>query len=476
MLIAKSLGLCPKKLKVVLKPLLCKRFPRDKMPRFKICTLGCKVNQSESDAIVRQLESADWLPADNNEPVELTIINTCTVTQKASMQSRQAVRQAIRANPNSRIVVTGCYAQTEPEALKKIVGVHYIIGNSDKHRVGEILAAGGHSRRDQSVTICNDIWQSNKLKPSLTVSCGSRTRAFFKIQDGCDACCTYCIVPHARGPGRSLPPDDVLAGVKALSAAGYQEIVLSGIHLGRYGCDLVPETRLSELLDRIDRGRYIQRLRLSSIEPLELTDGLIRQIANSPRFCRHFHIPLQSGDDRILQKMKRPYRIGEFCQRVIKIRNQIPDAAIGADVLVGFPGETEEAFRNTCDLIQKMPITYLHVFPFSARPGTPAARYPDRVAPDIIKARCAYARRLGRAKRSDFHQSFIGKTLEVLIESTRHPATGQLKGISSNYIPILIDADDDQINKLISIQATHQIDSTLVGTIVNPGKLQRKNS
>ena len=435
------------------------------MPTFKISTLGCKVNQSESEAIARQFETYDWLPAGHNGASEITIINTCTVTQKASMQSRQAVRQAIRANPNSRIVVTGCYAQTEPKALEKINGVHYIIGNADKHRIGEILAAGRNSADGHTVTINNDIRLSDQLKPSPTAVSSSRTRPFLKIQDGCDAFCTYCIVPHARGPSRSLPVDNVLEDIKALSVVGYREIVLTGIHLGRYGCDLIPATPLCELLDRIDRSKLIQRVRLSSIEPLELTDDLIQRVADSPRFCRHFHIPLQSGNDPILNKMKRPYTVDIFRQRVAKIRDQIPDAAIGVDTLIGFPGETDAAFSNTYDLINELPITYLHVFPFSARPGTPAARYPDKVAPDVIKERGEKMRGLGQAKRLHFHRNFIGKEVEILVETTRHAATGLLKGLSSNYIPVLVKAGDDQMNKLVSEKLTDQIDNALMGTI-----------
>jgi threonylcarbamoyladenosine tRNA methylthiotransferase MtaB len=436
------------------------------MPTFKINTLGCKVNQSESEAIARQLESGDWLPVDHNGASEITIINTCTVTQKASMQSRQTVRQAIRANPNSRIVVTGCYAQTEPEAFEKINGVHYIIGNADKHRIGEILRAGQNLADGHTITINNDIRLSDPLKPSPIAVSSSRTRPFLKIQDGCNAFCTYCIVPHARGSSRSLPVANVLESIKALSVAGYHEIVLTGIHLGHYGADLIPATCLRDLLDRIDRLKLVQRVRLSSIEPLELSDDLIQCVADSPRFCRHFHIPLQSGDDHILKKMKRPYTVDIFRQRVAKVRNQIPDAAIGADTLIGFPGETDAAFWNTYELIRELPITYLHVFPFSARPGTPAARYPDKITPDVIKERCEKLRCLGQIKRLQFYRNVIGKKVEILVESTRHAATGLLKGLSSNYIPVLIDADDDQINKLVTVKLTDQIDDALMGTIV----------
>jgi threonylcarbamoyladenosine tRNA methylthiotransferase MtaB len=435
------------------------------MPTFKISTLGCKVNQSESDAIARHLESFNWLPAGHNGKTEVTIINTCTVTQKAAMQSRQAVRRAIRAHPNSRIVVTGCYAQTEPKAFEKINGVHYIIGNADKHRIGEILTAGRNSAVGHTITI-NKEQSSDPLKPSHTAVSSNRTRPFLKIQDGCDAFCTYCIVPYARGPSRSLPVADVLEGIRALSVAGYHEIVLTGIHLGQYGCDLTPATSLSKLLDGIDHSDLIQRVRLSSIEPLELTDGLIQRVAGSPRFCRHLHIPLQSGDDRILKKMKRPYTVDIFRQRIAKIRDQMSDAAIGVDTLIGFPGETDAAFSNTYELIRELPLTYLHVFPFSARPGTPAARYPDKIPPDVIKERCEKMRCLGQIKRLQFYRSFIGKEVEILVESTRHAATGFLKGLSSNYLPVLIDADNDHINKLVTVKLTHQMDDSLMGTVV----------
>ncbi len=437
------------------------------MSTFKIRTLGCKVNQSESDVIAKELKAIDWLPAGNGDASEVLIINTCTVTQKAAMQSRQAVRQAIRAHPDARIVVTGCYAQTEPTALETISGVDYIIGNADKHRITEILAAEQTDATHQTVTICNDIRQLQQLNPSLAAISENRNRPFFKIQDGCNAACSYCIVPHARGPSRSLPPGDVLDGAVALFEAGFHEMVLSGIHQGLYGRDLTPETSLSALLDSIERLSLNQRVRLSSIEPLELTDDLIQRVAETPRFCRHFHIPLQSGDDRILNKMKRPYTSESFRQRVLSIHNRLPDAAIGVDILIGFPGETDAAFTHTYDLIGELPITYLHVFPFSARPGTPAAHYPGKVPPEVIKKRCKQMRRLGSIKRQHFNQRFIGKELEVLVESARHAATGLLKGLSSNYIPVLIDAAASQINKCQPVRITAQVDHALKGIIVN---------
>ena len=435
------------------------------MTTYKINTLGCKVNQSESDQIENELQSRAWKPVTNDDPSEVVVSNTCTVTQKAAMQSRQAVRQAIRANPNARIVVTGCYAQTEASALAKIGGVQYVIGNADKHRLFELISADQAGAGKGAITISSDVGQLQQLKPAAAAMSGSRTRPVLKVQDGCNAGCTYCIVPRARGPSRSLPPDDVVAGVNAMTAAGYLEIVLSGIHLGRYGRDLMPKTSLSELLARIEQSTVVPRLRLSSIEPLEVTEDLIERIAESPRLCRHFHIPLQSGDDRILKKMRRPYTSDDFKQLIYRIIERVPHAAIGVDILVGFPGETDTAFNNTYKCIQSLPVTYLHVFPFSARPGTAAASYVPRVPAKVIKTRCEHMRRLGNKKRMRFNQQFIGRKMPILLETTRHAATGFLKGISSNYLTVLIDSDASLGNQIQSVRITGQLDSNLLGVI-----------
>lgn len=437
------------------------------MAKFRITTLGCKVNQCESDAIAQQLKSRDWLVALENEPSEICIINTCTVTQKASMQSRRAVRQAIRLNPSARIVVTGCYAQTEPEAIEKIDGVDDIIGHADKHSICEMIRRSTNTAPGQPLSTRNHIQPEQGFESSPGAAAGGRTRPFFKIQDGCSAFCTYCIVPYARGPSHSMPLENVLAGIQELSNNGYREIVLTGIHLGHYGHDLNPQTGLAELLRRIDDLNLIERVRLSSIEPLELTDAIINRVVGSNRFCRHFHIPLQSGDDRILQKMSRPYTARDFWQLVTKIHDRLPEAAIGVDTLIGFPGETEAAFENTYALINELPVSYLHVFPFSSRPGTLAAEYPNKISPQVIKHRCERIRLLGDAKRIEFYSRFIGQKLEVLVETTRHRPTGLLKGLTSNYIPILIDANDEYKNKLVPVRTQKLRSDTLLGTILS---------
>ncbi|MBU0768685.1 MAG: tRNA (N(6)-L-threonylcarbamoyladenosine(37)-C(2))-methylthiotransferase MtaB [Proteobacteria bacterium] len=415
--------------------------------KFRITTLGCKVNQYESDAIAQRLKDLGCIPAGAEDPADLCIINTCTVTQKASMQSRQTVRQFIRSNPQAKIVVTGCYAQTEPDAIKKIDGVHHIIGHGDKHNIPDIVLSQEKSLPSPSLIRRNILHELHFKQIPVTVF-GNRTRPFLKIQDGCDTFCTYCIVPYARGRSRSMPLEGVLKNIHCLKQAGFHEVVLTGVHLGAYGLDLSPQTSLTALLDHIRESNAMDRVRLSSIEPHELTQDIIKLVAETEIFCDHFHIPLQSGDDRILEKMHRPYTSSFFIDLIVKIKDQVPDAAIGVDILIGFPGETEKAFENTYSLIEKLPITYLHVFPFSPRPGTPAGKYPQKVPQKTIKARCEKMRRLGNEKKRIFYETFIGKIVQVLIESKRDKATGLLKGITSNYIPVHVVGEDDLFNTL----------------------------
>ncbi len=418
--------------------------------KFRITTLGCKVNQYESDAIAQRLKDLGCVPAGEEEPVDLCIINTCTVTQKASMQSRQAVRQDIRSNPQAQIVVTGCYAQTEPDELEKIDGVHHIIGHGDKHNLPDIVLSQEKSLPSPFL-IRRNILHERHFKQIPETVFGNRTRPFLKIQDGCDTFCTYCIVPYARGRSRSMPLENVLKNIHCLKQAGFHEVVLTGVHLGAYGLDLSPQTSLTALLNHIRQSNTMDRVRLSSIEPHELTQDIIKLVAETGNFCDHFHIPLQSGDDRVLEKMHRPYTSSFFRDLIVKIKDRVPDAAIGVDILIGFPGETENAFENTYFLIERLPVTYLHVFPFSPRPGTPADKYPQKVPQKIIKVRCEKMRRLGNEKKHAFYKKLTGKTVEVLIESKRDKTTGLLKGITSSYIPVHVAGKDDLFNTLVQV-------------------------
>jgi threonylcarbamoyladenosine tRNA methylthiotransferase MtaB len=434
------------------------------MSKFKITTLGCKVNQAESEAVALDLLSSKWLKARESEEADICIVNTCAVTQKAAMQSRQAVRRAIRANPTAQIFVTGCYAQTAPQEIKAIGGVNYIVGHGEKHAIGHMIRSVGDRTPGHAISICGDIRRKRPFVSMPIANRVLRTRTFLKIQDGCDAFCTYCIVPYARGRSRSMPLADIVDNIGKLAKAGYREVVLTGIHLGAYGHDLSPVTDLATAMERIKEVRPIARVRLSSIEPFEFTAKVLEQTLNSDIFCRHFHIPLQSGDAEILKNMGRPYSPQFFGDLINKIHRSLPDAAIGVDALIGFPGESDSAFENTYNLIENLPISYLHVFPFSARPGTRAANLPDKVDAGISKDRCQRMRILGNEKRMKFYQGFVGQVLPILIETEREASTNLLKGISSNYLPVLIDAGDSLKNKIVDVKIQRLEGMTLFGT------------
>jgi len=433
-----------------------------------IKTLGCKVNQCESEAIENALiESDSGIALCQDESADVVVVNTCSVTSKAAMQSRQAVRQAVRNHPGARIVVTGCHAQTAPEQFGAMDGVDLVIGNREKHRIpGRILAqinshpkhqtpnnTSGHRSAAQTTAQkihCPDITKTTLFDSLPAIAQGARTRPFLKIQDGCNAFCTYCIVPHARGRSRSLEVDQVLRQIQQLGQSGYKEVVLTGIHIGCYGQDLTPKTALPDLLWRIREAGNIDRVRLSSIEPAELSNAIIQMAAEKERvrgsLCPHFHIPLQSGDNDILQRMHRPYTKEYFSDLIFRIVERIPTAAIGVDTLIGFPGETTGAFENSFELIRSLPIAYLHVFPFSPREGTPAYTYEDQIHSRVIKDRCKQMRRLGQDKRTSFYGRFIEQTVNVLVEERRDKDSGLLKGITNNYVPVRFEGPDKWVN------------------------------
>jgi threonylcarbamoyladenosine tRNA methylthiotransferase MtaB len=440
---------------------------------FSIITLGCKVNQYESESMAHEMVAAGFKKLERKQAAtdkrfDICIINTCTVTQKASMQSKQAIRQVIRSNPEAVVIVTGCLAQTAPEEIQKIDGVRCIVGHADKYRIPAIASSMKPDNVSPPELIRRDIRDITTYQDMRLPALGSRTRPFLKIQDGCDAFCTYCIVPFARGPNRSMPMEQVIQHIRHIREAGYHEIVLTGIHLGRYGTDLSPKIDLTYLLKHLCGSESIDRIRLSSVEPLEITPGLIELVTRANKrpgqICPHFHIPLQSGDNEILKQMHRPYQQDDFRKIVLQIIETLPHAAIGADVLIGFPGETEDAFENTFLLLGELPLAYLHVFPFSPRKGTPAARYSNQVAPHIVKERCRKTRELGVQKRRAFLNKFLQQNMEVLVEETRDPHTGMLKGVTSNYIKVLLDGEDRQKNTIQTVHIERLFDDqTLLG-------------
>jgi threonylcarbamoyladenosine tRNA methylthiotransferase MtaB len=440
--------------------------------KFSIITLGCKVNQYESEAIEKVLSDMGHTPCDprwingkrlsQQKVSDVYIINTCTVTRKAAMQSRQVIRQTIRANPDALVIVTGCYAQTQPEVIAEISGVDFVAGHREKSRISELIFSLSKSNDTPAMMSVQDIGREMLFQDMPATPIGSRTRPFLKIQDGCNARCTYCIVPYARGKSRSMPQEQVLNKISELKSSGHHETVLTGIHLGAYGQDLSPQTRLHELLLQIRDMELIDRVRLSSIEPKELNDKIIDLAVGWEGFCPHFHIPLQSGDNDILRKMNRPYQREFFRDLVLNIKDKLPHASIGVDCLIGFPGETDKAFHSTYELVESLPVSYLHVFPFSPREGTPAWSYSDKVEVGKVRERCRAMRSLGNEKKKRVFEQFVGKQLNVLVEQNREPSTGMLKSMSLNYIPVLIQGSDDLKNSIQMVTITSISENLMV--------------
>ncbi|MBW2048614.1 MAG: tRNA (N(6)-L-threonylcarbamoyladenosine(37)-C(2))-methylthiotransferase MtaB [Deltaproteobacteria bacterium] len=402
---------------------------------FKIITLGCKVNQYESVYFNETFTGAGWHQARVDEPGDVVVVNTCVVTQKAAHQSRQAIRKAIRENPCGCVAAVGCYAQTAPGELAEIAGLGLIADNRMKMEVPGSLIKGRSSAR---MTVLLREYEPCTPFDSFEIrSFPGRARAYLKIQDGCQSFCTYCIVPFTRGPYRSLAPERVLHMLKVLSEQGFMEVVLTGIHLGMYGVDLGEGSDLVSLLRMVGREGLPLRIRLSSIEPNEIKPELIAMAASERWLCRHFHIPLQSGDGRILKMMRRKYDAPDFAALIESLHSAIPDVCIGVDVMSGFPGEDSGAHRNTLSLVRDLPLSYLHVFPFSPRPGTVAEKLKGRVDPGIIKERAAELRGIGRKKRDLFYRSCLGKEFQVIGEGRDPEAPGLMKGRSDNYLPVL---------------------------------------
>ena len=414
---------------------------------FKILTLGCKVNQCESAYLREALMQTGWVPAGKGRLADVNIVNTCIVTQRASYQSRQAIRKAIRENPSALTAATGCYAQTFPEELRWIEGLDLVAGNALKGHLHKVLQ---DCRKGAPVCLSQADFSAPLSEEILPLS--ERTRSFLKVQDGCDSFCSYCIVPFSRGPLRSLEPLRVIALVRSLSEQGYKEVVLTGIHLGKYGVDVSPATSLKDLLLLIGKERLPLRIRLSSIEPRELVPELIRMAASEEWLCRHFHIPLQSGDNEILKRMNRNYTSEEYARLVESIHSQIPLAAIGADIMAGFPGEEDKAHHNTYDLVKDLPVSYFHVFPFSPRQGTAAWKFKDKVDEREIKKRAEALRVLGQKKRQSFYRSCVESTFQVLAQGWARSGMGMIQGLSDNYLPVLFPFPREIRNEMLPVR------------------------
>jgi threonylcarbamoyladenosine tRNA methylthiotransferase MtaB len=435
-----------------------------------VATLGCKVNQFESEALIDALERKGYALIPFEEGADITIINTCTVTHRADFQSRQIVRRAFRSNPNSLIIVTGCYPQVEPDAFIKMKEVRYLLGNGEKNQIPDLLPLmqKGEFPRVQ----VGDIQKETLFSETPFHSFHRHTRAFLKIQDGCNAYCSYCIVPHARGRSRSLHPERVVENLKIFKERGFKEVVLTGIHLGAYGLDLNPPFPLEKLIKQLEEEETPHRIRLSSIEPVDFSPELIFTLSQSNKICPHLHIPIQSGDDEILKKMNRGYNHSFLSDLIQELHLRIQKLSIGADVIVGFPGETEEKFQHTYGLVESLPFSYLHVFPFSRRKGTPASQFPKGVDEEAIKKRAESMRELGKQKRQVFYRQFLNQELSVLVEDRKEKETGRWKGLSRNYIPVLITDKNgikehrDWVNHEWTVRVTDLTEKGVIGKVL----------
>jgi threonylcarbamoyladenosine tRNA methylthiotransferase MtaB len=423
------------------------------MSKFCVMTFGCRCNQSDSAAIRGDLCRHSMTECDTHSDADLIVINTCTVTHRTDQQIRQAIRRLHRDNPSAQIVATGCYAERDPDALASIPGVNLVLGNIEKERLADIVIRQKEEYgNDSQGKIMHTPLESGSdclIRPMAQT--GGKTRPIIKLQDGCDARCSYCIVPYVRGPGRSAEAEDVLTEIRSLIDCGFQEIVLTGVHLGSYGHRLESRARLVDLLRRIVVLPGLGRIRLSSIEPMRFDRAIVDLAAENPIVARHFHIPVQSGCDRILHLMKRPYKAARFRDLAKYIQNKIPDAGLGTDILTGFPGETEEDFAETCNLIQDLPLTYLHVFPFSPREGTAAYSFPDRIPPKEMKRRLSILLEISRAKNLIFRQKFAGKVLQAITLS-EDEEMGDSIVLTGNYIHARVPGLAIPSNRLVNIK------------------------
>ena len=396
--------------------------------RIHVSSLGCKLNQNEMDTLAARLARRGHQVVATAGEADLCVLNTCAVTHVAAQKTRQALRRLHRKNPQARLIATGCYAELTPDDLRSLPGVELVAGNQEKERLAELLGAGEATGGGPDFD----------LRPASPAP-RSRTRALVKIQDGCDNACTYCIIHLARGPQRSRPAAQILDEVRAHLASGHREVVLTGVHIGAYGQDMLGEqagTDLWDLVGRILAGTGLPRLRLSSIEPWDLNEQALR-LWEDPRLCRHLHLPLQSGCDAILRRMARRYTVAEFAALVDAARAAVPGLAVTSDVIVGFPGETETQFAESLAFVDSLGLARLHVFPYSLRAGTPAAEMPDQVPAQSKAERARAMRAVAASNARAFRQRFIGQTMDVLWETSRPGDQGPVwSGLTDNYLRV----------------------------------------
>lgn len=416
-----------------------------------ISTLGCRTNQLESSVIADEFNLNGWEVVSFEEVADVYIINTCSVTSKSDSTSRNIIRKAHRLNPAAKVVVTGCYAQVASGEIVDIEGVSLIIGNPDKNNIFNLVSS--HMEKDCQEVVVRDIMQVNEFSDKNVFSALGRARANVKIQDGCNNRCSYCIVPFGRGPSRSNKPENIVKQVTEI-APSYPEIVLTATHVGQYGLELNPKTSLVNLLQELVSIKSLHRIRLGSIDPLEITDDLISFIATNEKICRYTHISIQSANNTILKEMNRHYTFEEYEKIIAALVEKVPGIAIGSDVIVGFPGETDDLFEDTYNNLVKLPLSYMHVFSYSPRKGTKAATMPNQVDPKRKKQRNQRLQELSAQKNYDYRKQFLGKTLQIIPEFTRDKETNRLKGLSDTFISVYVEAEDSVKGSLLPVKIT----------------------
>ena len=434
--------------------------------KIAITTLGCKINQYDSAVIQNRLEHKhSFVPFDDE--ADCYVINTCTVTDRADWEARQLVRRAKRLNPTAKVLVTGCYAQVNPDEVARVAGVDYVVG---LNRLDDLLRYVESAPLVETQVAVSEVKRERGVPVLGTTALPGHTRAFLKIQEGCNYTCTYCIIPTARGLSRSVAPRQVLQQVRQLAGAGYREIVLTGIHLGGYGQDLQPKLDLTALVEQIAESGLMPRLRLSSLDPREVPDRLLDLMARSETICPHLHVCAQAGDDAILKAMRRNYDTAYFRDLLARVRQRLPEAALGSDIIVGFPGESEAQFDASLEYFDSLPLTYFHVFPYSPRRGTAATALADPVTAVEKKRRAQRMRALGARKKQEFCTGFAGQRVDILVEAKIDKASGFQRGFSRNYLPVALAGGSALANREVAVHLVEYRNGWMHGTVDAPGE------
>lgn len=417
-------------------------------------TLGCKLNFAETSTLVRDFSSHGYAKVGIDNPADIYVINTCSVTENANKKARKAIRRALRNSPQAKVAVIGCYAQLNPEEIADMPGVSIVAGTEDKFNLFETIES--NELRGQNIILNSEINSVVKFIPSYSM--GERTRSFLKVQDGCDYTCSFCTIPLARGKSRSANIADTLVQAREIAETEIKEIVLTGVNIGDFGKKY--KESFFDLIQELDNVKGIERYRISSIEPNLLSDEIIYCIANSEKFLPHFHIPLQSGSDQILKTMRRRYNSDLFVRKINKIKSIMSDACIGVDVIVGFPGESEDNFQETSELLNELDVSYLHVFSYSQRHNTDAVKVKPKISQQTIAERGKILHRLSMKKKRKFYGKNIGKIRQVLFETYEE---GILSGHSENYVPVFIKGDEDEVNQIIPVKLVRLEDERILG-------------